>query len=112
MILHLRIKFPFLKVIAVFARQVANRTDGLQHYIYGFRERGYIRITHGMFKTMFYLVSYANVIYLTIGCHFLPCFFPVTVVIGDKSFAKPVCECLTVIAQDDPLLVETVLDIA
>ena len=112
MILHLRIKFPFLKVIAVFARQVANRTDGLQHDIYGFRERGYIWSTHDMLKTMFYLVSHAKVVFLTDECCFLPCFFPVSVVIGDKSFAKPVRECLTVIAQDDSLLVETVLDIA
>ena len=42
---------------------------------------------------------------------FLPCFFLVAVVIGDKSFAKPIRECLTVVAQDDSLLVETVLDI-
>ena len=35
---------------------------------------------------------------------FLPCF-------GDKSFAKPIRECLAVVAQDDSLLVETVLDI-
>ena len=42
---------------------------------------------------------------------FLPCFFLVAVVIGDKSFAKPIRECLTVVAQDDSLLVETDLDI-
>ena len=42
---------------------------------------------------------------------FLPCFFLVAVVIGDKSFAKPIRECLTVVAQDDSLLVETVLDL-
>lgn len=65
-----------------------------------------------MLKTMFYLVSHAKVVFLTDGCCFLPCFFPVSVVIGDKSFAKPVRERLTVIAQDDSLLVETVLDIA
>ena len=40
---------------------------------------------------------------------FLPCFFLVAVVIGDKSFAKPIRECLAVVAQDDSLLVETVL---
>ncbi len=112
MIFHLRIKFPLLKVIAVFARQVANRTDGLQHYIYGFRERGYIRTVHGMSKTIFYLVSYANVVFLTNECFFSSCFFPVAVVIGDKSFTKPIRECLPVITQDDSLLVETVLDIA
>ena len=42
---------------------------------------------------------------------FLPCFFLVAVVIGDKSFAKPIRECLAVVAQDDSLLVETVLDL-
>ena len=42
---------------------------------------------------------------------FLPCFFLVAVVIGDKSFAKPIRECLAVVALDDSLLVVTVLDI-
>ena len=36
---------------------------------------------------------------------FLPCFFLVAVVIGDKSFAKPIRECLTVVAQDDSVKV-------
>ena len=30
---------------------------------------------------------------------FLPCFFLVAVVIGEKSFAKPIRECLTVVAR-------------
>ena len=64
-----------------------------------------------MLKTMFYLVSYAKVIFLTDECCFLPCFFLIAVVIGDKSYAKPIRECLAVVAQDDSLLVETVLDI-
>ena len=38
-------------------------------------ERGYIWITHGMLKTMFYLVSYAKVIFLTDECCFFTVFF-------------------------------------
>ena len=60
---------------------------------------------------IFCQILITKVVLLTDECHFLPCFFLVAVVIGDKSFAKPIRECLAVVAQDDSLLVETVLDI-